>query len=147
MAFAHVRVSCDGSKQSPLVGIRYKKITENYDLCHNEFMKLSASEKSNYIAMSIPQCCSEVLNPRKLVMRSQCVRKNDVFLLVQDEGGIPGNSQLKEMEDKFLDLFAKYAHTSHIMSHCLVPQYVRMPPLPLMFRCTGLVITTYSRYL
>jgi len=39
----------------PLVGTRYKKRGDNYDLCENDFNKLSASEKDQFLRIDHPQ--------------------------------------------------------------------------------------------
>lgn len=45
---------CDGSGANPLVGIRYKKVGANYDLCETEFRKLSEAERDKYIEIRRP---------------------------------------------------------------------------------------------
>jgi len=50
----HFGVICDGSGQNPLLGIRYHKIGENFDLNEAEFSKLSAAEKSLFEAIPFP---------------------------------------------------------------------------------------------
>jgi len=47
----HPNVSCDGCGQAPLIGRRYKMVGRNYDLCENDFEKLTSMEKSKYVVM------------------------------------------------------------------------------------------------
>jgi len=51
----HSNVTCDACNMHPLVGTRYKKRGENYDLCENDFNKLSASEKDQFLRIDHPQ--------------------------------------------------------------------------------------------
>jgi len=50
----HFGVTCDGSNQHPLVGVRYHKIGHNYDLNQTEFSKLSPNEQRKYEIISRP---------------------------------------------------------------------------------------------
>merc|ERR1712159_701627 len=50
----HHGVSCDGSNQNPLLGVRYHKIGHNYDLNATEFAKLSPTEQNKYEKISRP---------------------------------------------------------------------------------------------
>merc|ERR1712159_566881 len=50
----HHGVSCDGSNQNPLLGVRYHKIGYNYDLNATEFAKLSPTEQNKYEKISRP---------------------------------------------------------------------------------------------
>ena len=56
----HLFVSCDKSGESPVLGVRYKQIGANYDLCAAEFEKLTPSEKKSFLAIGIPQTNSQV---------------------------------------------------------------------------------------
>jgi len=47
----HPKVTCDRSGMSPIVGIRYNLIGDDYDLCEAEFEKLSADLKPLYQAI------------------------------------------------------------------------------------------------
>jgi len=51
----HWGVSCDASGMYPIVGVRYTKIGENYDLCEAEFNKLSADEQALFEKIDTPQ--------------------------------------------------------------------------------------------
>lgn len=47
----HTGVTCDMSGMSPIVGNRWKKITENYDLCEAEYQKLGEKEKAEFVCL------------------------------------------------------------------------------------------------
>merc|ERR1719158_2416634 len=51
----HWGVSCDASGMYPIVGVRYTKIGENYDLCEAEFNKLSSEEQALFQKIDTPQ--------------------------------------------------------------------------------------------
>lgn len=53
----HHGVSCDRSGMSPIVGVRWKKLEENYDLCEEEFAKLDEAERSKYQRIEAPRPC------------------------------------------------------------------------------------------
>jgi hypothetical protein len=53
-AIVHNGVTCDKSGMNPLVGIRYKKKGQNYDLCEAEFVQLSPEEKALYVSIAHP---------------------------------------------------------------------------------------------
>ena len=44
----HKGVTCDASGMRPIVGTRFHKIGENYDLCEAEFAKLSEADKASF---------------------------------------------------------------------------------------------------
>jgi len=44
----HLGITCDGSNQHPLIGMRYHKIGKNYDLNELEFAKLTRDEQEKY---------------------------------------------------------------------------------------------------
>jgi len=48
----HQGVTCDKSGVSPIVGNRYKKIDDNYDLCEAEYQKLSPEEQAGFVSLS-----------------------------------------------------------------------------------------------
>jgi hypothetical protein len=52
----HEGVSCDVTGMCPIVGVRYKKRGENYDLCETAFEKLSEEERSAFIRIPQPGC-------------------------------------------------------------------------------------------
>jgi len=47
----HHGVTCDVCEMCPIVGKRYKKRGENYDLCEAEFGKLSPEDKQNFVCI------------------------------------------------------------------------------------------------
>jgi len=51
----HHGVSCDVSGMIPIMGIRYKKRGENYDLCAAEYDKLSSSDKEAFERIETPR--------------------------------------------------------------------------------------------
>merc|ERR1719161_223991 len=51
----HWGITCDVTGQSPIVGVRYHKIGDDYDLCEAEFNKLSAEEQALFQKIDIPQ--------------------------------------------------------------------------------------------
>merc|ERR1712157_181568 len=50
----HPGITCDGSKQYPLVGKRYHKIGHDYDLNETEFKKLSQEEQLAFEVIAYP---------------------------------------------------------------------------------------------
>jgi len=50
----HFGITCDGSNQNPLVGKRYHKIGQNYDLNETEFAKLTRAEQEKYEVIAFP---------------------------------------------------------------------------------------------
>jgi len=78
----HPRVSCDASKQSPLTGVRYKKLGQNYDLCEAEFLKLPVDDRAQYIAVVLPQATEAYDN-------------------------VKGNPELKVAQDAVMDILAR----------------------------------------
>ena len=50
----HNGVTCDISGMNPLVGIRYKKKGQNFDVCEAEFGKFSPEEKKLYVSIASP---------------------------------------------------------------------------------------------
>jgi len=51
----HYHYTCDESGVSPIVGLRFHKIGENFDLCVSEFAKLSEEEKRKYEIFNHPR--------------------------------------------------------------------------------------------
>ncbi len=47
-SLVHVLIRCDRSQMSPILGVRYHKIGEDYDLCEAEFAKLPEEEQKLY---------------------------------------------------------------------------------------------------
>jgi len=50
----HPGVTCDKSGMAPIVGIRYHLVGHDYDLCEDEFSKLSVDEQQNFKAIPPP---------------------------------------------------------------------------------------------
>lgn len=50
----HRHVICDGSNANPIVGTRYHRMGEDYDLCEAEFNKLSEDAKADFEAIRRP---------------------------------------------------------------------------------------------
>lgn len=50
----HTHVICDVTNQNPIVGVRYHKVGEDYDLCDSAFAKLSEEEKAKYEIIERP---------------------------------------------------------------------------------------------
>ena len=78
----HLGITCDGSKQYPLVGKRYHKIGQNYDLNETEFKKLSNDEQEKYELIAFPGA-----RPVPVVTAPDCVFVRDVT--VPDNAVIP----------------------------------------------------------
>merc|ERR1712054_224045 len=51
----HEGVECDASGMFPIVGVRYKKIGENYDLCQTEYYKLSHAARQQFVRIDRPK--------------------------------------------------------------------------------------------
>merc|ERR1719399_1766821 len=51
----HWGITCDKSGMHPIVGIRFKKTGEDYDLCEAEFAKLSAEEQQLFERIETPR--------------------------------------------------------------------------------------------
>jgi len=102
---AHPRVSCDRSGQHPVVGIRYKKVGDNFDLCAAEFNKVAPTERAKYVAISVPQASTETIDD------------------------VQGNPALKLAEDSFLDAYASLSAPDRA-AFLLWVKGVDLPPPP-----------------
>merc|ERR1712224_461389 len=69
----HPGITCDGSKQRPLVGKRYHKIGHNYDLNETEFKKLSNDDQEKYEVIAFPGA-----TPVPVATAPDCVFVRDV---------------------------------------------------------------------
>jgi len=69
----HFGVICDGSNQNPLLGTRYHKIGQNYDLNETEFAKLLPNEQEKYEMISRPGA-----TPVPVAKARDCVFVRDV---------------------------------------------------------------------
>ena len=50
----HPGMTCDKSGMCPIIGIRYHLLGEDYDLCQEEYDKLTEAEKADYEAIAPP---------------------------------------------------------------------------------------------
>jgi len=77
----HHGVTCDGSNQHPLVGVRYHKIGHNYDLNEAEFLKLTPSEQKKYEIISRPGATPVPVNntPDCVFVRDITIPDGQVF--------------------------------------------------------------------
>jgi len=50
----HFGVVCDASRMKPIVGTRYRRMNEDYDLCEAEFIKLPEDERAIYVMIARP---------------------------------------------------------------------------------------------
>ena len=50
----HFGVVCDASRMKPIVGTRYRRMNEDYDLCEAEFVKLPEDERAIYVMIARP---------------------------------------------------------------------------------------------
>ena len=50
----HPGMTCDKSGMCPIIGIRYHLLGEDYDLCQEEYDKLTEAEKADYEAIDPP---------------------------------------------------------------------------------------------
>jgi hypothetical protein len=53
-AAVHFGVVCDASRMQPIVGMRYRRADEDYDLCGAEFDKLPEAERAKYVMIARP---------------------------------------------------------------------------------------------
>jgi len=65
----HWGVECDISGMNPIVGNRYHRMGDNYDLCETEFTKLEDAEKNRYELIRFPGCPAEKIQGEKLAAR------------------------------------------------------------------------------
>ena len=49
----HFGITCDGSGMCPIIGPRWKKRGQDYDLCQAEYEKLSEQEKRSFTAWTL----------------------------------------------------------------------------------------------
>jgi len=85
----HFGITCDGSNQCPLVGKRYHKIGEDYDLNETEFKKLANDEQEKYELIAFPGA-----TPVPAASAPNCVFVRDVT--VPDKQVIPCGKQFKK---------------------------------------------------
>jgi hypothetical protein len=63
----HEGVICDASGMNPILGVRYKKRDEDYDLCEAEFHKLAEKDKAAFVRIDRP--CSHAIVEEELATR------------------------------------------------------------------------------
>jgi hypothetical protein len=56
----HLGIICDMTGQSPIVGCRYKKFMQDYDLCQEAFDALSDLEKEEFVLIDTPEDAARV---------------------------------------------------------------------------------------
>lgn len=86
----HPGITCDGSKQHPLVGKRYHKIGHDYDLNETEFKKLSNDEQEKFELIAFPGA-----RPVPVVTARDCIFVRDVT--VPDNELIPCGKRFKKV--------------------------------------------------
>merc|ERR1711966_201520 len=59
-AAVHYGIQCDVTGMSPIIGTRYKKINEDYDLCQEAFNKLSEEEAQQFVHIDTPAQAAEI---------------------------------------------------------------------------------------
>lgn len=126
----HHGVTCDGSGMCPIIGERYHKRGENYDLCSAEFEKLSPDEKAKY----------EIIPPRPLGSRpcpslsglesedkgfhqGVVCDRSGMCPIVGNRYTVPGkNYDLCEAE------YAKLSEKEKAHFRCIPPPQAKFPP-------------------
>lgn len=128
----HPGVSCDGSGMSPIIGDRYHKRGENYDLCSAEYEKLSQDEKAKYEIIPPPH-----LGSRPCPSLSGLGSEGKGFHpgVVCDRSGmcpIVGNRYT--VVGKNYDLceaeYAKLSEKEKAHFRCIPPPHGKLPPGP-----------------
>jgi len=87
----HFGIICDATDMNPIVGLRYKKLGANYDLCEEAFEALSEDEKRAFVCIDVPQD-AEMLEVNAQVR----LLADDVFQLMQ--GGQQGQQAYDEVD-------------------------------------------------
>merc|ERR1711966_620014 len=87
----HFGIICDATDMNPIVGLRYKKLGANYDLCEEAFEALSEDEKRAFVCIDVPQD-AETLEVNAQVR----LLADDVFQLMQ--GGQQGQQAYDEVD-------------------------------------------------
>jgi hypothetical protein len=115
----HEGVTCDVTSICPIVGVRYKKRGENYDLCEAEFEKLSEGEQSNFIRIPHPRCQAAVAEELESRHGWDAARLagvvNSPFVALL-------NSMLNQFPQEKLDeIAASLEPAFHVQRDCLLP--------------------------
>merc|ERR1712166_830386 len=59
-AAVHYGIQCDVTRMNPIIGTRYKKNNEDYDLCQEAFNKLSEEEAQQFVHIDTPLQAAEI---------------------------------------------------------------------------------------
>merc|ERR1711865_666548 len=59
-AAVHYGIQCDVTGMNPIIGTRYKKNNEDYDLCQEAFNKLSEEEAQQFVHIDTPLQAAEI---------------------------------------------------------------------------------------
>merc|ERR1711865_545415 len=59
-AVVHYGIQCDVTGMNPIIGTRYKKNNEDYDLCQEAFNKLSEEEAQQFVHIDTPLQAAEI---------------------------------------------------------------------------------------
>merc|ERR1740130_2126745 len=75
----HHNIICDASGMGPIMGVRYKKKGEDYDLCDEEFLKLPYDSRAQYIRIPHPDAkpTQMALALLKLAGQYECHKYDD----------------------------------------------------------------------
>jgi hypothetical protein len=102
----HYGVICDATNVGPIIGLRFHKIGEDYDLCQKEFAKLDEEEKQKYELISHPRKLAFAYKKPESSDGSDgtCGQENEFFKLFQNAvkvfpGGV--DVDLTELANKF----------------------------------------------
>jgi len=97
----HWGVTCDVTGQHPIVGTRYKKTGQDFDLCEAEYLKLSSEEKKAFEAIEKPQGggCRPRCGPRSCQPASEPVAEGSLLPAAPLSRGArgPGVAQLQSL--------------------------------------------------
>lgn len=98
----HHGITCDISRVCPIVGTRYKKKYNNFDVCEVEFLKLPLTEQANYVKISYPNA-KKIAMPKLKAdappMTKKTRRSSDIVL----EEVLP-KRQAVSLEGKIIDI-------------------------------------------
>ena len=124
----HKGSACDRSGQTPIVGYRYAKRNQNYDLCQAEFDKLSEAEKDHYEKKDAPDI--ELLNPHPA---------QHLTIFPKADGGKFG-IDLRETSGEMVELFGQITLISSVEEAS--PAYTAgLNPGDLVTMADGLLVT------
>lgn len=81
----HPNVTCDRSMQCPIVGMRYKQKGRNYDLCEEEFGRLTPQEKSLFEQIMPPVYADDEEHIKRIVAENAPTNETLVDALVKQD--------------------------------------------------------------